>query len=134
MELIIDANILFSSLIKNSITAEIIFTYDIKLYSPEYIVEEFLKYQDLIMKKTHRSEEEFTTTMHLLKCVITVISKEEYSKFMKDAEEISPDEKDTQYFALALKLKIPIWTNDSKLKEQEKVKVYSTKEIIELFR
>ena len=47
-----------------------------------------------------------------------------------DAKHISPDVKDVPYFAAALKLKIPIWSNDAALKQkQDAVKVYSTKEV-----
>ena len=49
--------------------------------------------------------------------------------FLKQ-KKISPDINDTEYFALALKLKCSIWSNDKKLKKQNKVKVYSTEEIV----
>lgn len=48
------------------------------------------------------------------------------------AEEISPDKDDTLYIALAMKLKCPIWSNDKDLKKQSEVKIYSTKDIIEI--
>ncbi len=128
--LVIDANILFSALIKNSATAKIIFEEDILLYTPDFIIDEFLKYHDLILKKTSRTNEEFIQIMHMLKSIITVIPKEEYSQFMEKAEKISPDKKDVLYFALALKLKCGIWSNDKKLKTQDKIKVYSTKELL----
>lgn len=67
--------------------------------------------------------------MHVLQDIITVVPEEEYSKFMKEAEKISPDPKDTMYFALALKLKCGLWSNDKKLKEQNKVNVYSTDQV-----
>lgn len=54
-------------------------------------------------------------------------------KFVLRAKEISPDKNDIAYFALALKLKCPIWTNDKKLKDQDEIKVYSTSELIEIF-
>jgi predicted nucleic acid-binding protein len=41
------------------------------------------------------------------------------------------DEKDTHYVALALKLNCPIWSNDTDLKKQNKVKIYNTKELLE---
>ena len=34
------------------------------------------------------------------------------------------------YFALELKLNWGIWSNDKKLKEQNKVKVYSTEDLL----
>jgi len=133
MILVIDANILISALIKNSVTAELIFKQDLKLFTSEFIIEEFLKYEDLILKKTSRTKEEFVEFMHILKEIITVIPKEEYSGFIKEAEVICPDENDVDYFALALKLKCGVWSNDKKLKKQDKIKVYSTGELKSLF-
>ena len=132
--LIIDANVLFSTLIKNSITAKIVFEEEVGLYTPEFIIDEFLKYQDVILEKTSRTKDEFIQTMYLLKDIIAVVPKEEYTEYMAKAEEISPDKKDTMYFALALKLKCGIWSNYKKLKKQNKIKVLNTKEIIDLFK
>jgi len=130
MILVIDANILFSALIKNSVAAELLFEEDLMLFTPDFIMDEFLKYEDLLLKKTSRTKEEFIQVMHMLKEVITVVPMEEYSRFIKASEAISPDEKDAIYFALAMKLKCPIWSNDKKLKQQGRVKVYSTSEIM----
>ena len=105
---------------------------DANILSPEFIIEEFFKYESLILKKTSRTREQFIQIMHMLKEVITVVPEEEYSAFMKEAKSISPDEKDTMYFALALKLKCGIWSNDKKLKEQNRVAVYSTNEVIKM--
>jgi len=132
MILVVDANVLFSALIKDSYTVELVFNEDLKLYTAEFIIEEFWKYESIILKKTHRTREEFIQIMHQLKDIITVIPQEEYTRFMKLAELISPDENDVAYFALAMKLDCGIWSNDKKLKEQVKVKVYSTEEVIKL--
>ena len=48
---------------------------------------------------------------------------------MGEAEKISPGLKDTQYLALALKLNCAIWSNDKKLKKQDKVKIFSTEDL-----
>ncbi len=132
MELVIDANILFAALIKESTTATLVFSPFLKLYAPDFVVEEFMKYAELIQKKMKRTNVEFVTIMHMLHQIITVVPKEEYAKWMEEAKEISPDEKDVMYVALALKLRCGIWSNDSKLKEQNKVRIYSTKEMVEL--
>ncbi len=68
--------------------------------------------------------------MHALKEVLTVIPKEEYISFFENAKTISPNEKDILYFALALKLNCGIWSNDKRLKEQNKILVYSTTEVM----
>ena len=132
MILVIDANILFSALIKDSLTAELIFNEDLKLHTCEFIIEEFFKYEEEIMEKTHRTREQFITIMHQLKDILTVIPKEEYSHLIAEAERFSPDPKDIMYFALAMKLNGSIWSNDKLLKKQDKVKVYLTSEIMQL--
>jgi len=130
MELVIDSNILFSALIKDSTTCELMFNESLKLFAPELMIEELKFYEDLILKKSHRSNDNFIEILYSLKEIITIIPKDDFSNFMEEAKSITPDQDDFMYFALALKLKIPIWSNDKKLKQQDKVKVYSTEEII----
>ena len=92
MELLIDANILFSVLIKDSFTSNLLLNKNFILYTPEYIVEEFLKYKEYILKKTLRSEEDYIKISHMLKYRI----------------------------------------NDKKIKEQNKIKIYSTDELAKI--
>ena len=129
MDLVVDANILFSALLKDSLSAELLFNENLKLYTPQFLIKELFKYEKLILTKTHRPREKYIEILHCLKDVITTVPKETFSDFLKKAKTISPDREDAMYFALALKLKCGIWSNDKKLKEQNQVKVYSTDEI-----
>ncbi|MBI4895257.1 MAG: hypothetical protein HY831_02060 [Candidatus Aenigmarchaeota archaeon] len=52
---------------------------------------------------------------------------------MEEVEKIFPDHNDIKYFALALKLNCGIWTNEKILKEQNKIPIYSTEELINIF-
>lgn len=52
-------------------------------------------------------------------------------EYYQESSDTSPDPDDKMYFALALKLNIPIWSNDKELKKQKRVKVYTTEELIE---
>ena len=131
MIIIVDANILFAALIKEGSTAELLLSDKLQLFAPEFLFTEFVKYEELILMKTHRSREEFIQFLELLKEQITVISKKEIMPFMDKAEKISPDPKDTTYLAHALALKTNIWSNDKKLKNQEEITVFSTEELIE---
>ncbi|HIH11820.1 TPA: hypothetical protein HA241_06530 [Candidatus Woesearchaeota archaeon] len=81
-----------------------------------------------------RTQEEFVTIMHQLHQVITVVPQEEYVTYMEMAEKISPDDKDVMYFALALKMNCGIWSNDSMLREQDKVTICNTKELLDLLK
>ncbi len=133
MDLVIDANILFSALIKSGKTEEIIFEEDLHLFAPEFIFEEFGKYKDLILEKTERTTEEFEELLLILKKKIKTIPNEDTEKFIKIAREISPDKNDVDYIALALKLKCPLWSNDKELKKQDAILVYSTEDLVKLF-
>ncbi|MBS3140726.1 PIN domain-containing protein [Candidatus Woesearchaeota archaeon] len=130
MELVLDANILFSALIKSSSTQNLIFNLNCELYSPSYILDEFEKYETELLIKSGQKKEEFTKIFNMLKSIIKIVPEKEYFQFMKEAEKISPDFKDIHYFALALKLKCPIWSNDKRLKEQNQVKIVSTTELL----
>ena len=132
MRLIVDANILFAALIKEGSTAELLISDKLQLFAPEFLFTEFAKYKELILKKTHRKEEEFDQFLDLLKEQITIVSKKEIKPFLEEADKLSPDPKDSMYLALAIALKSDIWSNDKKLKEgQSKIIVYTTEELIE---
>ena len=59
MDLVIDANILFAALIKEGVSIELIFNENFHLFAPEFLLEEFTKYKNEILKKTKRTDEEF---------------------------------------------------------------------------
>jgi predicted nucleic acid-binding protein len=134
MDLVLDANVLLSALIKEGLTRAIILSGTINLYAPEFLLEELTKHIDVIVKKSgmSRVETESYTKRLFETAEIRVFATPEVDKFMSRAEAITPDLYDKDYFALALKLGCPIWSNDKKLKGQSKVKVYSTKEVAEL--
>jgi predicted nucleic acid-binding protein len=130
MNLIVDANILFAALLKEGKTIEILLNPFFNFHAPEFLFEEFEKYEEEILGKMHRTEDEFSEVLENLKEIVNVVPKEDYTEKFDLGKEISPDDNDFYYFALALKLNCAIWSNDKKLKEQNRVKVYSTEELV----
>ena len=130
MKLVVDANILFASLIKEGFTSDLIVDDSLELYSVEFIFEEFKKYKKLIKKKTQRNDREFDRFMQIIQKRIKLIPYEEFKGFILESNNISPDPKDVEYLALALKLSCALWSNDKKLKTQNKVKIYHTKDLV----
>lgn len=130
MDLVVDANAIFAALIKDGPTIDLLLEPEFHLFAPEFLFTEILKYKREIIKKTNRSQEEFDEIFEILRWKITIIPKEEFESFLEKAHSICPDENDAVYFALALRLNISIWSNDKKLKEQDTVKVYSTKDLL----
>ena len=131
MKLVIDANILFASLIKNSLTAELLLSDKLNLYAPELLFDEFLKYEKYILEKTNRSKEDFEQYFNILREEIEIIPQSVITHFIEEVEKFSPDEKDTVYLACALAVGSKIWSNDKRLKEDQKeVEVITTEELI----
>ncbi len=129
MDLVIDSNILFAALLKESGTSDILFKHAI--YAPQFIFEEFRKYKDYLKGKTKRTEESFNELLDLFERNVILIPKEEIDFFIEKAKKISPDAKDVVYLALAMKLRCGLWSNDRDLKEkQNTVHVYSTEELV----
>ena len=60
---------------------------------------------------------------------IVIVPLEELFLYVEEAEKLTPDPDDMAYFALALKLSCAIWSNDKKLKDQNKIKVYNSHEL-----
>ena len=132
MLLVVDANILFSALIKDSETAKLFLSNKLELIAPEFLLKEFEKYKSVILSKTHRSEQEFSNILLIFKNRISLISKSEIKPFLKQADSICPDPKDIQYLATAIKFNCPVWSNDPHFQEQsvkEAIKVFKTHEL-----
>ena len=132
-KIVIDANILFASLIKSGVTAKLLFSEKYHLFAPEFLFQEFSKYKQLIMNKTHRTSEEFDQYFAIVKNRIKIVQLSLIKPFLKQASDFSPDPKDTVYHALALKLNCSLWSNDKDLKEnQSKVEILTTRDMMNL--
>ena len=130
MKLVVDSNVLFPFFWEKSVTRKLFLSQNLELVSPEFVLEEIIKYSEEITKKAKINKNEFDLIKRELAVVIEFIPMKEYSGCLKKALHVSPDEEDVDFFALALKFNISIWSNDNDLKKQKEVKVYSTKEII----
>ena len=132
--LVVDANIVVAALLKDSTSRRLLLrARKIRLYTPEFINEELSKYLGEFSKRLKVKEAELKLAIGrlMLASKMEVVPLREYSEFIGEAREITPDVKDAEYFALALKLGCPLWSQDAKLKKQSKVEVLSTKELLE---
>jgi len=129
MDLVVDANVLFSALIKDSFSYALLFNEKFHLFMPEYIFIELEKHKEEIMEKTERTAEELFRLVETLKRRIVIVPLEELVHHVEEAERLTPDPDDMAYFALALKLNCAIWSNDKQLKEQNSIKIFNTHEL-----
>lgn len=130
MDVVIDANVLFAALIKEGASRQLLMSDMLTLYAPEFLLEEVKRHEEFILQKTGKSKEELQRVLAMLRGRIVFVRLSELVPFLDKAKQISPDEKDISYFALALRLGLPIWSNDAALKQKQvTVKVYSTEEV-----
>jgi predicted nucleic acid-binding protein len=132
MDIVVDANVIFAVLIRESFSNHLLFSGQYHLFSPEYIFTEFEKHKEELLEKTERTTDDFFRLIDILKRRIALVLLEELTEYVEEAEKLAPDPKDMAYFALALKLNCAIWSNDKKLKEQNKIKVYHTHELAKI--
>jgi predicted nucleic acid-binding protein len=133
MQIVIDANVIIAMLIKPGKTIDLFFDSRLNLVAPQLLFEELNNNKRGIINKSRLTKEEFELLYLILKNNIEIIPEEEFLRFKEKAEEICPDPKDIVYFALSFYLNCPIWSNEKKLKEQPKIIVYATHDLMRLF-
>jgi predicted nucleic acid-binding protein len=132
MLLAVDANELLAAIIARGKTLGLFFDGRLELVSPKFILDEFREHKHEVMEKTGLNESDVSSYLLLLSPKIRFFETGDFEEFLQEARRISPDPNDVEYFALALKLNCPIWSEDKELKRQSKVNVLSTGELIEL--
>ena len=137
MQIIIDSNILFSALIKDSLIRKIILNFKGFFLFPSFIFEELEKHHEELMKKSKLNNEEFEDLLNIILSKVLIVPSEVLLKHKKEALEIVKDidVDDVIFIACALAYDLDvIWSDDKNLKKQEIVKVFNTKEVIKLLQ
>lgn len=120
IRIVVDSNIIFSLILKGKSSAYlgIFLRDDIEAYAPEDVISEFRTHR----RKLKDKSEEFEKGVFLAFSFIRIIPREFYLDTI-EAYNICRkfDEKDSPFIGLALKLGIPIWTNDKGILENEGV-------------
>lgn len=135
VRLVIDANIVPSALIKDSATRRILIGSAIEFFAPDYLIEEVEKHIPLVSRKNSLLEEENKKILKILCSYITIVGIEFYEENISEALKIIADIdiKDTPYVALALSFDNDgIWSEDKALFKQDKIKIWSTQDIMKI--
>jgi len=115
VRVIIDTSI-FAQILKKASRARKLF-YRISGIVPAYLIYEIRKKKEKISQFTRLPEENVLIVLDVLLELVEVIPEIDYLNKLAEAYEIAKefDPKDTPFIALALKLGVPIWTEDKKL-------------------
>ena len=116
MEVVLDANVLFRTLISSGEIVQLFFDNNLKIIAPEVLKEEFLRNKEEILAKSKLSEDDLKELLSLLFPRINFAPLEEYQQFLPEAKRLLGEHfKDEDFVALALLKKAKIWTYEKRL-------------------
>ena len=120
MEVILDANVLFRTLISPNRIVDLFFDNNLTIFAPERLKEEFVNNKEEILKKSVLSESDFDEFSNKIFQRITFVSINEYKEFIPKAKQLlGKHEKDEDFIALCLLKRIKLWTYEKLLFEIE---------------
>jgi|Deesub1362B_J571_1020462.scaffolds.fasta_scaffold40536_1 predicted nucleic acid-binding protein len=137
MKLVVDANVVFSALVKKGV-AFLVFLLNslskkFEFIAPEYLWIEIDNKKEKVLKYSRLSGKELEELTSFLKREIEIIPNSEFLEFIPKAESLLKcHEKDTPYLALALAFNCAIFSGDEKLESLSPVPVYSPRELLNI--
>lgn|SRR3989338_3680174 len=135
--LIVDASILFSFFKKDSERRRIFESLSLKgcrLLVPSYLFDELSSKQERIKRYAKIDGLAFSFLLSLLDSRIETFEAGRYCGLVQEAEDISPHKEDAAYFALALVVNAPIWSDEEAFRRQSKVEIFTTNMLDRLLR
>ena len=103
------------------------------LITPSYTLSEIYKYKEEICEKSCLMSEEFDLLVYKLFKYVKVFPFNFYMQQVGEAKKIIKDQKDVPFIALSLAFNsCPIWSDDLHFKQQKRIKVYLTEEIVRI--
>jgi len=137
MKFIIDNNILFSLMKPDSMNSKIFSMIKAEFYAPEFLIDEFKKYESECMRKSGLSERDFIKRKNEIFGEIQLVDNKKFINLINEILDKIFDSDDAPYVALSLYLNIPLWSNDKNLKNQEIINqeiinVLSTSDIVKI--
>jgi len=135
MKYVLDANIILSALISDSMTRRLLVELEDDFLTPAYVHDEIGKYTGMVSEKSGLTQAEVDDLIEILFKRIDVVprsevlgSLQEAARLMRDAD---PD--DAVYLAAALERDAQLWSDDGHYEDQDAVPVATTGDIVERF-
>lgn len=136
MRLVVDANVVVSSLLRGGIPFKVFALNSLlkrfEFIAPDFLISETEKYKEELFRETKLPKDIFFDTMDFLFEEIDIVPAEEFKEFVPEAKKmLSKHIKDVPYLALALKLDCPIFSGDKVLKRLSPVRVCPPRELLD---
>jgi len=132
MKVVVDANRLIAAMIRDGASRSLLRSPFLEHYTPSFSFSSIEKYRGDIILKAGISEEEFSLLIVMISRKVKVIPLDVYSIYLHVAINDLPDRGDVPFLALGIAIGADaIWTDDKHFQHQTKVKVFTTKELLE---
>jgi len=134
MRIVIDSNVLFSALIRNSTVRRMIFEYDGLFLFPSFIFEELELHKSELVEKSGMGKQDFERLLQAILGKVEVVGKDRLLPQREEAEGLVKEiDRDDAVF-IACVLAYPgsaLWSDDKRLKKIKGVSVLSTGDILD---
>ena len=132
MKLVVNTNRIIAALIKDSTSRKIINNLNAELTTLDFTDEEIAEHKKELMNKSKINESEFNLILIKLKEKLINIDTNLVLTKLEEAKEIMDkiDKDDTYFIAAALATNSDIWSDDNHFQKQNKIKIWSTEELI----
>lgn len=127
-----DANVILSA-VAGKAALRIFLKEDVEIITTQFNVDEVREYLSVIAEKYEFSEEILESQLKLLP--LSVYPLHFYEDFIQKASQklSGRDEDDIELLALAIKLKLPVWSNDNDFKNLG-IEVYTTAKLLKILK
>jgi len=133
MKLVADSNRIMAAIIRDSISREILLSDKFEFVAPEKVKEELIKYSEELIQKAHISKDDFSLLLAFIFNEIQIIPSEEIERYNKEVKGLIKDSGDIPFLSCALATKADgIWTEDEDFFQQKKIKIFRTKDLLDL--
>ncbi len=128
MRLVVDANVVFSALLKKGASRKIISDRRIVLFAPLALLKEIEKYAGELKKRSGLQSRNFLELTKTILSRIRMVEDREIEPFLPAAKHLCIDPNDVAYVACALAVNAELWSRDRHLK-QPRIKCWNTEEL-----
>lgn len=127
-----DANVILSA-VAGKAALRIFLIEEIEIVTSQFNIDEAREYLDVIAEQYSLSEVILESQLKLLP--LKIYQRHFYEDFIRKAAKIMSgrDEDDVELLALALKLDVPVWSNDGDFKDSG-VEVYTTAKLLKILK
>ena len=137
MELVVDTNVLVAGFLRSATTRELLLDERLILSGPEYLLtesERILLTPRLRRRIGSLSPQAVRAVLAQLTARIRILPTGTFRLSLPEAKALVADPEDAPFIALALHLRLPLWSNDAPLRAQRAVRVYTTEDVLSLLQ